>query len=144
MESPPESSKTPDEGADFVPTSPLALQWSRWDGTRFSVDYSVDGGDIIYHFWPPGDQRELSDDLLDCFADVFRSVLPPHIQPEGEINSADDQETRYRVGESPIVRPDGKEKVFQDTVWIRVPKVMHELGAEAVMFDSLFQRLEAA
>jgi hypothetical protein len=130
------SSKTPESLA------PAAMKFERWDGSRFSVDWSTEGADIIYHFWPPGGDRTLSDDLLNVLARVFRSTLPPHVQPVGEFDSADDQETRYRVGEPAITRPDGKEKLFQDTVWIRVPGILNELGAETMMFERLFSRLD--
>lgn len=123
---------------------PRRLDWQRWDCSKFSVDYAVEGTDIIYHFWPPGADRELPDSFLGKFADVFRSILPTDVQPEGAIDFADDQETRYRVGEPAITRPDGAPKIFQDTAWIRVPRIMHLIGADTRMTTVLFARLEAA
>lgn len=126
--------------------SDKAVQFETYDSPYFHVEYTERGEDVIYHFWPPGENGAFPEGFLVHVETGFRRCLPSHFrgQVQADYTSHEEATVHHMHGVGAVPKKDmHKDLVMpRETVYVRVPGGMSLPLAEVFLKGRVFRTIE--
>lgn len=122
------------------------VDFETFDSSYFHAEYTERGDDIIYHFWPPGEDGVFPEGFLTHVQEAFRKCLPPDFSGRVAADYTNHQEAtvHHMHGVGAVPKKDmSKDLVIpRETVYVRVPGAMRLPLADVFLKGRVFRTLE--
>jgi len=128
-------------GADL---SQIIAVFDTKDYDHFHVEFRDTGDDIIYHFWPPGEEKVFVEGFHLHLESAFRELLPPDSVVRADFTDFEEASLKHREGVGQVPQKDfHKELVFaRETYYVRVVDALKNPLADKFLKDRVFGMIE--
>lgn len=134
------STDSPYEESEFA--QPFEVE----DFPHFHVEYTEKGSDIVYHFWPPGENGSFPVGFLTHVQEGFRKCLPSdyHGRVEADFTSLQEAQVHHMHNMGAVPRKDMNKEIVipRETVYVRVPEAMKLPLADVFLKGRVFRTIE--
>jgi hypothetical protein len=114
------------------------------DCEHFHVEWTEKGDDIVYHFWPPGENNEFMLGFHRYLEDAFQSVLPPGQHVQADYTSLREAMVQHAHGSGAIPKKDVNRAVVfpRETYYVRVIAGLKNPLSNLFLKDRVFTTIE--
>ena len=123
------------------PHTPTPAHFDKAKFKTFDVEWSRQGADFIYHFWPTGNDQHFPPEFELALEDGFKTVLPSDADVRAEYHDLTEVKllglTRAYLAIDALWVP-------QPTFYVRVIGWGNRPSADAFLTDRVFGKIEAA
>jgi hypothetical protein len=121
-------------------------QFESKDYKYFHVEYTERGDDLIYHFWPPGDDGDFIEHFHRRLEDAFIKVLPSSMRVQADYTSLKESTVQHMHGAGVAVPQKDADKdlvVPRATYYVRVIDGLQNPLAGIFLKQRVFDTLDA-
>lgn len=128
---------------------PKAVQFTEKSYPHFDVEVATKGEDVIYHFWPPGDEVVFCKGFAKLLETGFKNTLPNDADVRAEYTSKDEAYVLMTHSQTPIhlekqSKAGNGPMVARETYFIRVVHGTKYPLHETFLQDRVFHNIEKA
>lgn len=119
-----------------------AQDFETWDSDYFHAEFCERGSDLVYHFWPPGDDSKFPEGFLTHVQEAFRKNLPAHFHGNVVADYTDltEAQVHHMHGMGAVPKKDVNKPIVhpKETVYVRVPDGMNLPLADKYLKGKVF------
>ena len=135
-----QSSSTQKQEAEGSAPANLVLRFEERLGRYFDAEFTEQGRDVIYHFWPPGESTRFTVDFLMQLEKGFVDTLPPGQRVRADYTTLQEASVQNIVRQreamsSELVIP-------RETVYVRVIDGVELPLYEKYLKHKIFENIE--
>jgi hypothetical protein len=123
-----------------------AQEFETWDSAYFHAEFCEKGNDIVYHFWPPGDNSGFPEGFLTHVQEAFRKCLPAHFHGKvrADYTSLTEAQVHHMHGMGAVPKKDVNKAIVhpKETVYVRVPGGMDLPLADKYLKGKVFHAID--
>ena len=123
-----------------------AVDFTTYDCPFFHVEFTERGTDIIYHFWPPGDDCVFKEGFLENLETGFKRCLPDSFRGKvfAEYTNHREATVQHMHGAGAVPKKDMHLEICvpRETVYVKVPDAMSLPLADVFLKRRVFRVIE--
>lgn len=131
-------------------SGPKPLSFEEKKFPNFVVEVAAQGADLIYHFWPPGNEQKFLPGFAKFLESGFKATLPSSADVRAEYTSLQESQVLSTHAEFPVkldteTRSNGAEPWLpRETYFIRVVRGSEYPLADIFLKHRVFENIEKA
>lgn len=124
--------------------SDLVAQFDSKDYAHFHVEFREDDEDLIYHFWPPGEEGRFVPGFHLHLEGAFREMLPPDAMVRADYTDFDEARVKLKEGVGLVPQKDFHKElvVARETYYVRVVDALKNPLADKFLKERVFGIIE--
>ena len=126
-------------------TNKLVQKFELRDYPSFHVEFTERGNDIVYHFWPPGEESKFSPMFPELLEKGFKSVLSRDMDVRADYTDINESHVLHKEGMGMVPQKDmDRPLVFpRETIYVRVIDGLKNPMADKFMKHRVFEAVQA-
>ena len=129
-------------GADI---SQMMIKFDTQDFAHFHVEYREVGDDVLYHFWPPGEEGELVEGFHLCLEEAFFQLLSSGAEVHADHTDLEEARLMLKEGVGLVPQKDFDKEfvVARETYYVQVVDGLKSPMADKFLKGRVFDMIEA-
>ena len=123
----------------------MALKFDTHDTENFHAEFTDSGDDVIYHFWPPGEEARFCDGFAMHLESGFAEALPEGTEVHAEFTDFAEASLRLSEGVGMVPQKDFHKELVaaRETYYVRVVEGLKNPMAETFLKQRVFVHIDS-